>query len=88
MSSEGVQVPPCDIERVVNWGIHNGKREVQSFIGVVHFHREHISLFAKVAKPLYDVMGPTTTFVWGEDQQKAFDVLKTKFAEAPVFKME
>ena len=54
------------------------------FIGVVNFHRDHISLFAKVAKPLYDVMGPTKTFVWGEDQQKAFEVLKTKLTEAPV----
>ena len=84
MSSEGVQVPPGDIELVVNLGIPTGKREVQSFIGVVNFHRDHISLFAKVAKPLYNVMGPTTTFVWGEDQQKAFDVLKTKLTEAPV----
>ena len=84
VSSEGVQVPPGNIERVVNWGIPTGKREVQSFIGVVNFHRDHISLFAKVAKPLYDVMGPTKTFVWGEDQQKAFEVLKTKLTEAPV----
>ena len=29
-------------------------------------------------------MEPTTTFAWGEDQQKAFDVLKTKLNEAPV----
>ena len=63
MSSEGVQVPPGDIERVVNWGIPTGKREVQSFIGVVNFHRDHISLFATVPKPLYDVLGPTTTNV-------------------------
>ena len=65
VSSEGVQVPPGDIERVVNWGIPTGRREVQSFIGVVHFHRDHISLFAKVAKPLYDVMGPTKNLCMG-----------------------
>ena len=65
VSSEGVQAPPGEIEWVVNWGIPTGKREVQSCIGVVHFHRDHISLFAKVAKPLYDMMGPTPTFVWG-----------------------
>ena len=64
VSSEGVHVPPGDIERVVNWEIPTGKREVQSFIGVVNFHRDHISLFAKV-------MGPTTTFVCGGDQQNA-----------------
>ena len=53
-------------------------------MGVVNFYRHHISLLAKVAKPLYDVMGPTTTFEWGEDQQKTFDVLTSKRTEAPV----
>ena len=48
-------------------GFLTGKHELQSFIGVVNFHRDHISLFAKVAKPLYNMMGPTPTFVW--DQQ-------------------
>ena len=54
-------------------------------IGVVNFHRDHMSLFTEVAKPLYDEMGPTTTFVWGEELQNAFDVLKTELTEAPVF---
>ena len=84
MCSEEVQVPPGDIERVVNWGILTGKCEVQPFLGVVHFHRDHIFLFAKVAEPLYDVMGQTTIFVWSEGQQKSFDVLKAKLTEAPV----
>ena len=46
MSSEGVQVPPGALN---GWssgssGSTSGKREVQSFIGVVHFYRDHIFL--------------------------------------------
>ena len=62
VSREGVQVPPG--------------RDVQSFIGVLNFHRDHIPKFALVAKPLYDIMGPSATFSWGTEQEKAFDALR------------
>ena len=42
-------------------------------------------MFDKVTKPMYDVMGPTTTFEWSENHHKAFDVLTIKLTEAPVF---
>ena len=60
------------------------KRDVQYFIGVLNFHRDHIPKFALVAKPLYDIMGPFATFRWGTEQEKAFDELRQKLMEAPV----
>ena len=57
MSREGVQVLPGEITRISNRGVPLCKRDVQSFIGVLNFHRDHIPKFALVAKPLYDVMG-------------------------------
>ena len=45
---------------------------------------DHIPKFALVAKPLYDVMGPSATFSWDTEQEKAFDVLRQKLMEAPV----
>ena len=84
VSSEGVQVPTHDIDRVVNWTRPACKRDVQSFIGVMNFHRDHIPSFATIAKPLYDVMSPKSTFEWTADQQQAFDLLKQKMTTAPV----
>ena len=84
MSREGVQVPPGEITRIGNWGVPLCKRDVQSFIGVVNFHRDHIPKFALVAKPLYDMMGPSDTFSWGTEQEKAFDALIQKLTEALV----
>ena len=59
------------------------KRDVQSFIGVLNFHRDHIPKFALVAKPLYDVMVLSVTFSWGTEQKKAFDALRQKLMETP-----
>ena len=79
-----VQVPPGESTRIGNWGVPLCKRDVQSFIGVLNFYRDHIQKFALVAKPLYDVMGPSATFSWGAEQEKAYDALRQKLMEAPV----
>ena len=62
VSREGVHVPPGEITRIGNWSVPLCKRDVQSFIGVLNFHRGHIPKSALVAKPLYDIMGPSATF--------------------------
>ena len=37
-----------------------------------------------MAKPLYDIMGPSDTFSWGTEQEKVFDALRHKLMEATV----
>ena len=69
VSREGVQVPFWDITRIGNWGVPLCKRDVQYFIGVLNFHRDHIPKFALVAKPLYDIMGPFATFRMGTERR-------------------
>ena len=51
VSREGVHVPPGEITRIANWGVPLCKRDVQSCIGGLNFHRDHIPKFALVAKP-------------------------------------
>ena len=80
LSREGVPAPPGEITRIDNRGVPLCKRNVQSFIGVLNFHMEHIL----VANPLYDIVGPSATFRWGTEQKKAFDSLRQKLMEAPV----
>jgi len=40
--------------------------------------------FAKIAKPLYEMMRKETKWSWGEKQQKAFEELKERFTTKPV----
>ena len=79
-----MQVSPGEITRIGNWGVPLCKRDVQSFIGVLNFLGDHIPRFALVTKPLYDIMGPSATFRWATEQEKAFDELRQKLVEAAV----
>ena len=77
-------VPPGEITQIGNWGVPLCKRDVQYFIGVLNFHRDHIPKLALVAKPMYDIMGPSATFGWGTEQEKVFDELRQKLMEVQV----
>ena len=56
----------------------------QSFAGMVNF----VSIFClelqKLLKPIYDLTRKGRQFIWGEEQQKAFDEIKHRLQRPPV----
>ncbi|GKC90693.1 putative reverse transcriptase domain-containing protein, partial [Tanacetum coccineum] len=60
-------------------------QEVQ-FLGHVvnRYYRRFIENFAKIAKPLTLLTQKNKTYVWGDEQDEAFYILKEKLCNAPV----
>ncbi len=48
----------------------------RSLLGVVNFIKNHIPGRAEICEPIPRLMRKDVTFVWGEEQQKAFEKLK------------
>ena len=84
VSAEGVGVDPEKIEKVLQWPSPTCIKELQSFLGFVNYHREHIRNFAERASPLACLTGPKCDFIWAEEQQQSFEDLKQAVASAPV----
>ena len=61
----GLAVDPKKIEAVVSWPIPTSKKDVESFLGFVNYHRSHIKDYASLAGPLYQVTGKKAEFSWG-----------------------
>ena len=61
-----------------NKGIH----DVRSFIWACNFYRRHIKHFTYTTAILTDLIKKCTTWLWGPQEQKAFDELKHKLANA------
>ena len=59
-------------------------KDVQKFLGLANYYRQFVKDFAKIAKPLHEMMRKETKWRWGERQQKAFEELKEKFMTEPV----
>ena len=58
------------------------KQEMQSFLGFANYYREFISWHAKLVAPLHAVTGLNITFMWGPEQQIAFNEIKKALIEA------
>jgi len=51
--------------------------EVRSFLGLLEFYGRFISNLATLKEPLTRLLHKNTKFVWGSEQQKAFEKLKS-----------
>jgi hypothetical protein len=57
------------------------------FIGMVNFYHKFIPRLADVAAPLIALLKQGVKFVWGKDQQEAFEALKQAISQPPVLRM-
>ena len=65
----------------------DGKTGIRSFLGVVGFFRKFIKGFARLARPLTDLLKAEKSFQWEEEQQSAFEALKEAITNADVLQI-
>ena len=65
----------------------DGKTGIRSFLGVVGFFRKFVRGYAKLAAPLTDILKDENDFRWGEEQQRAFEALKSAITSAEVLQI-
>ncbi|XP_035217810.1 uncharacterized mitochondrial protein AtMg00860-like [Stegodyphus dumicola] len=59
-------------------------KQVRSFLGLTGYFRKFIQHYAKIAKPLSDLLRESTPFEFGPAQQHAFLKLKEALSSDPV----
>ncbi|GJX20028.1 putative reverse transcriptase domain-containing protein [Tanacetum coccineum] len=84
IDSQGLHVDPAKIEAVKNWTSPTTPTEVRQFLGLAGYYRRFIEGFSKIAKPLTKLTQKNKSYIWGEEQELAFQLLKQKLCEAPI----
>ena len=64
-TQNGLAVDPKKVEAVVTWPVPTCKKEVESFLGFVNYHCNHIKEYAQLAAQLYRITGKKE-FHWDE----------------------
>ncbi|KFY19162.1 hypothetical protein V493_08103, partial [Pseudogymnoascus sp. VKM F-4281 (FW-2241)] len=86
---EGVAMESDRVAAIAEWPTPKTYREVQVFLGFANFYRRFVKSYSSVVAPMTGLMKgakagkQTGPFVWGVEQQGAFDQLKEAFTTAP-----
>nr|GEV50688.1 hypothetical protein [Tanacetum cinerariifolium] len=80
----GIHVDPSKIEAVKNWEALKSPTEVRSFLGLARYYRRFIMNFSKIVKSLTILTQKHKKYVWGDEQEVAFQTLKDKLCNTPV----
>ncbi|GKC44459.1 putative reverse transcriptase domain-containing protein [Tanacetum coccineum] len=82
IDSQGLHVDPSKIEAVKNWTSPTTPKQICQFLGLACYYRRFIKDFSKIAKSLTELTHKNKKYIWGEDQESAFQFLKQKLCEA------
>ncbi|XP_076477225.1 uncharacterized protein LOC143303096, partial [Bombus vancouverensis nearcticus] len=69
---------------VANFPKPTSVRKVQSFLGLTGYFRKFIRGYAKIAKPLTDLLKKEIDFKFGDRESEAFETLKAALTSGPV----
>ena len=78
LSDKGITPDPNNLKKVKDWPAPTNMKEARQFIGLASYYRSHIVGFAEIAVPLTNLIGKDKVWVWGEEEQTAFETLKEK----------
>ncbi|GJX41911.1 putative reverse transcriptase domain-containing protein [Tanacetum coccineum] len=84
IDSQGIHVDPAKIKAVKDWASPTTPTEIRQFLGLAGYYRRFIEGFSKIAKPLTELTQKNKKYIWGENQESAFQLLKQKLCEAPI----
>ena len=100
VSQEGIQTDPEKTSAIWDRPVPQNIKDVRSFLGFTGYYRRFIQNFARIARPLNDLLiGHGTfkkikgkkrpnikkvSFIWEDAQQKAFDTFKEKFTNPSI----
>ncbi|GKA10317.1 retrovirus-related pol polyprotein from transposon TNT 1-94, partial [Tanacetum coccineum] len=84
IDSQGLHVDPTKTEAVKNWTSPTTPTEIRQFLGLAGYYRSFIKDFSKIAKSLTELTQKNKKYIWGDDQESAFQLLKQKLCEAPI----
>ncbi|KAJ3533991.1 hypothetical protein NMY22_g7111 [Coprinellus aureogranulatus] len=82
-----ISMDPNKVKGIKEWLTPKTVTELRSFLGFGNFYQRFIKKYSDITEPLNALLKKDQVFQWGEEAQKAFDILKTRFTEEPVLMM-
>ena len=84
ITPNGISVEEDKIKAIKEWPTPKNVKDIQSFLGACSYYRKFIKDFSKIAVPLTNLTRKAVIWLWGPQQEKAFNTLKFALSRTPV----
>ncbi|CAF0950498.1 unnamed protein product [Didymodactylos carnosus] len=84
INSDGVSPMPNHVKAITAFPKPTSAKDAYSFLQMTGFYRKFVKNFAHIAAPLHKFSNKDIQFVWGSDEQQAFEQLKVCLTTPPV----
>ena len=84
VSAKGIEPDPDKLAAISDWPVPSNLTELRAFVGLASYYRRHVEGFSDIAKPLSELTKKNQPFIWGPEQQTAFETLKDRLMKYPV----
>ena len=79
-----IKTDPDKVKAIVDYVAPKTLKQVRRFLGMCGWYRRFIARYSDLSAPISDLLKKSTSFVWTQDAQKAFEELKGCLVSAPV----
>ena len=84
ITETGIEPDAAKIKAVKNFARPQNEKHIRMFLGLCGFYRRFIRKFAHISRCLSDLLKKGNPFIWTEEHENAFELLKQKLCEAPI----
>jgi len=84
VSKDGVGPDPTNVAKILGWPRPETPKQVKQFVATASYYRRFVKNFAKSARPLVELTKKGKEFIWSEESQTAFELLKAALVSPEV----
>lgn len=84
ISAEGVSPDPSKIEVLQNYPVPKDSNETKRFVAFANYYRKFVKNFSHIATPLNRLTKKGQKFIWTDECQQSFDILKQALMSPPI----
>ncbi|UYV70501.1 K02A2.6-like [Cordylochernes scorpioides] len=79
----GIQVDPKRKRAILEFPKPRSVKELKQFLGMVNFSARFVPNLAEILHPMNKLLSKKEEWIWGDDQDRAFDQIKKNLTSAP-----
>jgi transposase InsO family protein len=84
VTPEGIRPDERKVAAVRDFPLPSNTKQLKAFLGLAGYYRKFVPRFSPIAKPLHKLTGKNVPYVWGEEQETAFQTLKDILCNEPL----